>query len=203
MAIRKVAETAFDRTRFALSSLGTILRKPKYLVLFLVTLVFFLYFLSFFKDGNTNLQLIFSGLDFGRKLEVLGRVFIGIGENITSLYGISIILLSILQSLVIIELVFAWRHRKRDKVLDGVSTGGIGAVLGFIALGCPSCGIGLLTPILSAIAGASAAALAESIGCFLTIAAFILLIYTVVHLGYINYITIVNDKSKEKHAKSH
>ena len=197
MGIRSLAETIVDRSKFAAISSGKILRRPKGFLTFLVFLVFFLYFLSFFRDGDGNLQLLFSGLPFGRKLEVLGRVFLGIGDNFTSLYGVTIILLSVLQALVVMHLVFAWRHREKSHALDGASTGGAGAILGFVALGCPSCGIGLLTPLLSAIAGASAAALAESVGIFLTIAAFILLLFTVIKLGYINFITL----SKEEHAK--
>ena len=153
-------------------------------------------------NGNGNWQLICSGLPLGDKLGVLGRVFLNIGENFTSLWGISIILLAILQGIVIAQLVFTWRHREKNATLDGASTGGIGAILGFIALGCPSCGIGLLTPILSAVAGASAVAMAETIGKIFTILAFGLLIFTILRLGYIDYVLASVNNRKEKHAKS-
>jgi hypothetical protein len=101
------------------------------------------------------------------------------------------------------QLIFTRRHREKNVALDSASTGGIGAILGFVALGCPSCGIGLLTPILSAIAGSAATALAESIGRFFTFAAFALLLFTTVRLGYIDYIIISSKNYKEEHAKSH
>ena len=196
MAVRKIAETAIDRFKFACASTGLILKRPKAILLFLFSLLFFLYFLSFFRDGSSNWRLIWSGLAFDRKLEVAGRIFPAILENFCSFYGITIILLSLLQSIIIVHLVFAWRHRERASALDGASTSGIGAVLGFIALGCPSCGIGLLTPLLSAIAGSAAVALAEGLGYVFTVLAFALLIYSFVKLGYANYVTILAAKQK-------
>jgi len=203
MAIRKIAETIADRSKFALVSSGYILRRPKYLCGFIFSFLIILYIFSFFRDGSSNWQLIWSGLAINQKIEILGRAGAGILDNFTSLYGITIIFLSLLQAAVITHLVFAWRHREKNVALDGASTGGVGAILGFVALGCPSCGVGLLMPLLSAIAGASAAALAESIGLIFTILAFGLLLFTIIRLGYINYVIISSRNYKEEHAKSH
>jgi hypothetical protein len=203
MAFRKVIETISDRTKFALVSTSYVIRKPKYLIVCLLTFLIFLFFLTFFRDGNSNWQLLWSGLPLGRKLEVLGRIFPAILENFTSMYGVTIVFLSIFQAIVVMQLVYAWRHRDRASALNGASTGGIAAVFGFIALGCPTCGIGLLTPLLSAIAGSAAVTLAESLGYIFTIIAFILLFYTIISLGYTNYINIINENHKEEHAKSH
>lgn len=199
MAIRKIIESISDRSKFTLLSTGCVLRKIKYLAVFLVSLFIFLYILSFFKDGSGNWQLLWSGLAIDRKIQILGRVFADIFSNFTSLYGVTIIFLSLLQALVVMHLVFAWKHREKNYALDGASTGGVGAILGFVALGCPSCGIGLLTPLLSAIAGASAVALAEGISQLFTIAAFLLMIFTIIRLGYINYIII--SSNKEEHGE--
>lgn len=147
--------------------------------------------------------MLWSGLPFGRKMEVLGRVFPAMLDNFGSLYGWTIVLLAFLQAVIIMQLVFAWRHREKDSALGGASTGGVGAALGFIALGCPSCGVGLLTPLLSAIAGGAAATLAEGASFVFTILAFALLVYTFIKLGYINYIIITNSNTKEEYAKNH
>ncbi len=203
VSFRTIIETCSDRCKFALVSTGYILRRPKYLIVALVTLLVFLFLLTFFRDGDGNWQLLCSGLPFDRKLDVLARVFAGIFSNFTSLYGVCIVFLSLLQALVVMHLVFSWRHREKSAAIDGASAGGIGAVLGFVALGCPSCGIGLLTPILSAVAGASATMLAESIGVIFTVIAFALLFFTVIRLGYINYIIIGSKNYKEEYAKSH
>ncbi len=205
MVFRKIVKkiqdwftTGVDRTKFAMVGVGCLFKKPKYVAVFIVSLLVMLYILSFFRDGAGNWQLLFSGLPFVRKLEMLGMVFLNIWQNFTSLYGLLIILMSILQALVIMLLVFAWRHREKDATIDGASTGSIGAVLGFVALGCPTCGIGLLMPLLTAIAGAGAMALAEGFSQVFTVLAFILLFYTVIKLGYICFITISASKYKEK-----
>ena len=203
MAIRKIIETVSDRSKFALVSTGYLFKKPKYLCVFLLSFLVFLYFLTFFRDGSSNWQLIWSGLAIDSKLEVLGRIFPAILENFCSFYGLTIIFLSLLQGVILMQIVFAWRNREKEQSLNTASTGGVGAILGFLALGCPSCGIGLLTPLLSAIAGASAVALSETIGYILTILAFGLLIFSIIRLGYINYIIIANKNYKEEHAKGH
>lgn len=204
MAVRKIAETFADRCTFALVSTSYILKKPKYLCIFLLSLLVFVYFLTFFRDGSSNWQLIWSGLAFDRKIAVLGRIFPAMLENFQSFYGVTILLLSLLQGIIVAQLVFAWRHReKNQKLAEGVETGGIGAILGFVALGCPSCGIGLLTPLLTAIAGASAVALADTISQIFSILAFVLLFFAIIRLGYINYTIIGSNKYKEEHAKSH
>ena len=118
--------------------------------------------------------------------------------NFTDLYGLLIIALSILQALTIMLLVFTWSHREKEHAIDGASTGSIGAIFGFVALGCPTCGISLLTPLLTAIAGTGAIAAAEGISRVLIVLAFVLLIYTVIKLGYISFITISTNKYKEK-----
>lgn len=203
MAIRKIIEHISDRSRLAIVSLGFIFRKPKYICFFLFSFLLFLYIFTFFRDGSGNWQLLWSGLAFDRKLDLVVRVFTIIPNNFTSIYGTSLAFLSLFQAVVIMQLVFTWRHRDKDAVVDGASTGGVGAILGFIALGCPSCGIGLLAPLLSAIAGSTAAALAEGLSFIFSIAAFGLLLFTIIRLGYIDYVLISSKDYKEENAKSH
>ena len=202
MGIRKVAETIFDRTKLGFQGVCSVFSRPKYAIFGIFCITLIAYILNFWRDGNGNWQLICSGLPLGDKLGVLGRVFTSMIEFFRSFSGLSIAFLALLQGIVITQLVFTWRHREKSATIDGASTGGIGAVLGFIALGCPSCGIGLLTPILSAIAGASAVAMAETIGKIFTFLAFALLIFTILRLGYIDYVLASVNNRKEKHAKS-
>lgn len=200
---RYLATTAADRSKFAVVSIGFLLKQPSYLASFLISLFAFLYILSFFKDGTGNWLLLCSGLPIGDKMGVLGRVAAKILENFADLYGLLIIALSILQALTIMLLIFSWRNREKDYAIDGASTGSIGAIFGFVALGCPTCGLSLLTPILTAIAGTGAVAAAEGVSRVLIVLAFILLIYTVIKLGYVSFIAIGTKKYKEKkHAKS-
>ena len=205
ITFKSILETVSDRCKMALIGTSQLLKRQKYLIAFLVSLFIFLFILSFFKDGNTNWALMTSGLDFGRKMEVLGRVLFEIILNFTSLYGVIIIFMALLQALIVPLLIHSWKCRAKDQAIDGASTGSIGSILGFIALGCPSCGVGLLTPILTAIAGTGAMALAEGVSQIFTIIAFGLLLYTVVKLGYITFINLSTEKvkaKKEQHAKS-
>lgn len=202
MAIRKIIETVTDRTKFALLSLAELVKKPRNLITGIVAFLIFFYLLTFFRDGGSNWQLIWSGLPFGDKLNVLGRVVLDMLVCYKSLYGVFIIFMALLQGVIIMQLAFTWCNRERDKAIDGASTGTIAAILGFITLGCPSCGVGLLSAILTAIAGTGAAVLAEQIGFILIILAFILMIYTIIRLGYIDYVIISSKKAKESHAKS-
>jgi len=201
--IRTFPSTLLDRSKFAASSIWQLLKQPKYLAVFVVSLLLFLYILTFFKNGTSNWTLLWSGLTFGAKIGVLGRVAMDILTNFADLYGILIMMMSLLQAITIMLLVFTWRSREKDQLLDGASTGGIGALFGFIALGCPTCGVSILTPLLTAVAGTGAMAAAEGVSRILIVMAFLLLIYTVIRLGYTSYITISAKKYKEKkHAKS-
>ena len=206
---RRFFEIVGDKIKLASIGIFELLKRPKYLIAFLVSLFVFLFILSFFKDGNSNWLLLCSSLDFHRKMTVIGQVLVGILTNFTSFYGVIIFFMAILQALIISLLIYTWKQRVRDNknkdnTIDGASTGSIGAILGFIALGCPSCGVGLLMPILSAIAGAGALAVAETVSWLFTILAFLLLSYTVVKLGNISFINLCNEKTKrkEKDAKS-
>lgn len=195
-------ESFCDRARYTLVAIYELWHNPKYLSCFIISFLAFLFILSFFKDGDSNWQLLWSGLTFERKMAMLGQVCLGILTNFVSWSGLALIFMSLLQALVVMLLIFAWRQHQRESVIDGASTGGIGAIFGFIALGCPSCGVGLLTPILTTIAGAGAMAMAETVSNIFTILALILLFYTVIKLGYINYVTISAAKATKKEEKT-
>lgn len=195
---------ALDHVKLGGIGISYLLSSKKYLLLFTLSWFFFLFFLTFFKDGSGNLSLLFSGISAEQKMSLLGRVFVLCFSNFLSLYGLSLVLLSLLQGLAISLMVYTWRHKHQDQALSSASTSTVASALGFVALGCPSCGISLLTPILSALAGASASILAERVGTVLTIVAFGLLFYSVFHLGYLVFVIVSARKYKEKHApKNH
>ena len=189
-----------DHAKLGSIGISYLLTFKKYLLLFIFGWVFFLFFLTFFKDGSGNLALLFSGISAEQKLSLLGRIFISCFGNFTSLYGLSLVLLALLQGLAFSLMIYTWRNKYKDQTLSTASTSTVASALGFVALGCPSCGISLLTPILSALAGASASILAEHVGAVLTIVAFALLFYSVFHLGYLVFVIVSARKYKEKHA---
>lgn len=202
--LRNRCELILDRIKLAMVGTGFCLSRKKYLVAFILGSFGFLYFLTFFQSGNSNLQLLFSHLEAEQKIELLGRVFVGCFQNFLSLDGLMLVLLALLQGLAITLMVYTWRHKEKDTVFSTASTSTVASALGFVALGCPSCGISLLTPILSAIAGASAGLLAERVNIILTLVAYGLLFYSICKLGYLVFVIVTAAKYKEKHAsKNH
>lgn len=198
--IRNRLELAGDRIKLAIIGTGFCFSQKKYLASFILLSFAFLYFLTFFQSGNSNLHLLFSGIDADQKIELLGKVFIDCFHNFLSFYGLSIIFLALLQGLAVTLMVYTWRHKKKDETLSTASTSTVASALGFVALGCPSCGISLLTPILSAIAGASASLLAERVNVVLTLVAYGLLLFSICKLGYLVFVITSAAKYKEKHA---
>ena len=118
--VKYFATTALDRAKFSLVSIGYLLKRPAYLLSFLVALFVFLYLLSFFKDGMSNWSLLCSNLPLGSKLNILGQVAAKILNNFTDLYGVLIIFMSILQALTVmllIRLLLLGKSKNTSKVL--------------------------------------------------------------------------------------
>lgn len=190
-----------DRAKLAFVGCGYCLRRPKYLTVFIVSWVAFAYIFTFFRDGMSNWNLLFSGITPEQKMGLLGKCFLNIFVNFASFYGLCIIFLSFLQAVAIVLMIFTYRNRNKEASLNGASTGLVASALGFVALGCPTCGISLLTPILTALAGASAGVLAKTIGDIFLVVAFILLLMTIIRLGYLVFIIVSASNYKEKHER--
>ena len=200
--VKDACESFVDRTKFALVGYKYLLQKPRYITALIISFLIFLYILTQLQDGGSNWQLLWSGLDFGRKMQVFGMSLFAMLQNFTSLMGVVIVILALMQSLCVAGIVFAIRHRQKDDAINGASTGSIASILAFVTLGCPTCGMTLLTPLLTMIAGTSAVALAEKLGVILSIVAFVLLFFTLVQLGYQIFVNVSAERAKEKHAKS-
>ena len=200
--LKNLCETFVDRCKFAVVGYKYLLTRRRYIIAMTISFLIFLYILSQLQNGGTNWNLLWSGLDFGRKMEIFGRSLLSMFENFTSFMGILIVILALMQSLCVAGIVFAIRHRQKDDAINGASAGSIASILAFVTLGCPTCGMTLLTPLLTMIAGTSAVALAEKLGVILSIVAFVLLFFTLVHLGYLIFVNVSAERAKEKHAKS-
>ena len=190
-----------DKAKFALVGFRYLLERPKYIICFIVMTFLFLYVLAQLQEGGVSRSLLWSGLPFAKKIGVFGTSLALMGDCFTSLHGLVLVLLALMQILAVAGIVFAIRDREKDQAINSASAGSIASILAIVTLGCPTCGITLLTPILTMIAGASAVALAERIGVVLTIIAFILLLYTLIQLGYLIYINVSASRAKEKYAE--
>jgi uncharacterized membrane protein HdeD (DUF308 family) len=200
--LKNLFETFVDRCKFAVIGYKYLLSRPRYIIAMVISFLIFLYILSQLQNSGANWQLLWSGLDFGTKMQIFGKTLFSMLENFTSLLGVLIVILALMQSLCVAGIVFAIRHRQKDDALNGASTGSIASILAFITLGCPTCGMTLLTPLLTMIAGTSAVALAEKLGIILSVVAFALLFFTLVQLGYQIFVNVSAERAKEKHAKS-
>lgn len=190
-----------DRAKLAFVGCGYCLRQPKYLTIFIISWVLFAYIFTFFRDGNYNWAIISSGLGAEKKIEVLGKCFLAIFSNFTSFSGLGIIFLSFFQAVAIALMVFTYKNRNKTATLNGASTSVVATALGFLALGCPTCGISMLTPILTTIAGTGAGALSGTLGGIFIVVAFILIIFTLIRLGYLVFIIVSAENYKEKHER--
>ncbi len=200
--LKNLFETFVDRCKFAVVGYKYLLSRPRYVIALIISFLVFLYILSQLQNGGSNWNLLWSGLDFGQKMQVFGNSLASMLGNFTSFTGILIVILALMQSLCVAGIVFAIRHRQKDDAINGASAGSIASILAFVTLGCPTCGMTLLTPLLTMIAGTSAAALAERLGVILSIVAFVLLFFTLIHLGYLIFVNVSAERAKEKHAKS-
>jgi len=200
--LKNLFETFVDRCKFAVVGYKYLLSRPRYVIALIISFLVFLYILSQLQNGGSNWNLLWSGLDFSQKMQVFGNSLASMLGNFTSFTGILIVILALMQSLCVAGIVFAIRHRQKDDAINGASAGSIASILAFVTLGCPTCGMTLLTPLLTMIAGTSAVALAERLGVILSIVAFVLLFFTLVHLGYLIFVNVSAERAKEKHAKS-
>lgn len=188
MGFRKIKRrivAAVDYLKLALVGQHVVLKNPRYVGVFTIAWIGLYYGYFFFRSGNGDWNLLWSGINMGDKLALLGRDFVNMWVSLASWYGLQLAIMTGLQAMTLVLLIFAWRHRDKENALDGASTGGIAAILGMLALGCPSCGLSLITPILTTLAGAGAAVMAEGVSNALLAIAFLLLFYTVIKLGYI------------------
>ena len=202
--LRKAAGSFADKSKFALLGYRSLLSSWTYALLSLLFALLFLYILAQLQEGGYSWGLLWSGLPAARKIGIFWDSWLLIGNCFTSLGGLSLVLLAIMQALALSGIIYALRHRQKEQALNTASTGGIASILAFVTLGCPTCGLSLLTPILTMFAGTGAVAMAERLGWFLTGVAFLLLIYTIVQLGYIIFVDMSAAKTakKEEHAKS-
>ena len=188
MKMRNTLDLWLDETKMAFVGIGVMLKKPFYAILSLVIWLLFAYVLTLFQNGSGTWSLLWSGIDLGSKIGLLGSVWRGVLENFTNLYGVLLMVLSLLQGLTIALLVFVWKGREKKAAVNGLEAGGVGAAFGFLALGCPSCGVSLLAPVLTAIAGTGAVALVDVLGWFFLVFAYLLLLHALRKMGYAAYV---------------
>ena len=189
-----------DHIKMAGPGILGVMRNWRYASIWALCALLFAYLLTFFKDGAGRSSLLFSSLPFKDKTWIIMDIFPNILANFTSLFGWFIILASVLQGLAISLLVFNYKHKQEDLSAE-TSASGFGLLFSFLALGCPSCGVTMLTPVVLTVLGTGALAAVGIISRVFVVLVFILLGYAVIKLGSLAYITLLAKKSKERYAK--
>ena len=200
ISLSDILLSVVDKVKMCGFGIVGVMKNWRYVVVWALCTFIFAYFLTFFKDGAGKTSLLFGNLEFNDKIWILSGNLHGMLTNFTSIYGWFIILASIMQGLAISLLVFNYRHKQNDLGSE-TSASGFGVLLSFLALGCPSCGVSMLTPLIMTVLGAGALALVDIVGKILMIVVFILLSYAIIKLGNLSYVTLSAKKYKERNGR--
>ena len=78
-------------------------------------------------------------------------------------------------------MVFNYSHKQEDLSVE-TSASGFSVLFSFLALGCPSCGVTMFTPLVLTVLGAGALSVINVLGGIFIVLVFILLGYAVIKL---------------------
>ena len=195
--LRKTLERWTDDTKMAFVGVQMVMRQPVYVLIAIAGFLVFSYIFAMFQNGTATWSLLWSSISLGDKMGLLLDVADRILQNFLDLWGLVLILLAALQGLTVSLLIFSWRMKMSAKsTVAGLEAGGVGAAMGFLALGCPTCGTSLFIPFLTMSLGSGAAVVAETLGWILTTLAAILLLYAARRLGYSAFVEITARRHK-------
>lgn len=196
-----------DEWKMALSGIVLATRERKFLVVVLLSFVFFGTLMNLLAGSTAALNL-FWATDFTGKLTILKDGFLGLfGINQNFWDWLLIFSITLLQSILIGLVVLVWQKRRRSrqaqqvasaKNSDNLQNVGLVAGLAVLGSGCPTCGTTLLAPVLGAIFSSSSYALAGTISGLLTLAAALLALFTLKRIGKDAYVMITSEKFQHR-----
>jgi hypothetical protein len=124
--LRSTINLWLDETKMAIAGLSIALKRPKTTTLSLILTLIFAYILTLFKNGTGTWSLFWSTIPLGDKLTATLTVWQRVLENFTSLDGLLLMILALLQGLTIAMLIYVWRHREQKSAIAGLEAGGVG-----------------------------------------------------------------------------
>ena len=187
----------------ALSGLGQVLRQPRYVAGALVGALGFAWLIFLLTNSGFYGALLVSRLPFVDKLGVIGTMFAEIARQAaTSLTGVLLVLVSILQGISLALIIFTAQHNKRNQqTTQQLGLSGIASVAAAIGLGCVPCGTSLILPIVAVFfSGAAAASAATVASTIVLIIALGLSLFSLYRSGQIAAIYITLAQQEEHHA---
>jgi hypothetical protein len=187
----------------ALSGIGQVLRQPRYVAGALVGALGFAWLIFLLTNSGFYGALLVSRLPFVDKLGVIGTMFAEIARQAaTSLTGVLLVLVSILQGISLALIIFTAQHNKRNQqTTQQLGLSGIASVAAAIGLGCVPCGTSLILPIVAVFfSGAAAASAATVASTIVLIIALGLSLFSLYRSGQIAAIYITLAQQEEHHA---
>lgn len=185
-------------------------RNRRFLVTFVLAFVIFGTLMSLLSSSTAVLS-IFWGTDIAGKLKIIGDGFLslfGVGRNFWD--WLLTFFIVVLQSILIALVALVWQKKRRSRKSQIVATAtnadhlqnaGLAAGLAILGSGCPTCGTTLLAPVLGTLFSSSSYALAGTISGILTVAAVIIALLSLKHIGGDAYALIISEKYQAKHQK--
>ncbi|MBU0613515.1 hypothetical protein KKB10_05925 [Patescibacteria group bacterium] len=134
-------------------SLKEVFKKPSYIIL-ATAISFVIYVISIWLPSKDLLRLVFDSelFNFGERIKFLWSMFGLIKTNFSITSGTLVVILSLLGGVNMTLFVFYFKRRVKLQKSAGISV--LGIIIGFLGIGCASCG----SIVLSSFIGFSAAA---------------------------------------------
>ena len=111
--IRKAPGNFADKAKFAVVGFRYLFGNPKYITCFALASIVFLYILAQLQEGGSSWRLLWSGLALDRKIGVLGTTIALMGSCFTSLGGILLVFLALMQGLAVAGIVLPYAIAKK------------------------------------------------------------------------------------------
>lgn len=206
-----------DDCKLAAAGILLAFKKPKFVLVFLLTLILFGTLMNLLTNGLSQFLLLFQ-LDWSGKWLTLSSAFLAtFGVGRAFLDWLFVFCIAFLQALLVGLIVLIWHQRTRARKAadatpeakaaaepetaanvatrnsDNLQTASLTAGLALLASGCPTCGTSLLVPLLASFTSASSA-LAGALSGVLYAFAIILALWSLRRIGGEVYAIIISEK---------
>lgn len=189
-----------DEWQLAVQGVWLALHNWKFVVVMLVTFVFFGTLMNLLYDGLGVFGQFFK-MDWGGKMTILGNAFLalfGIGRGFGE--WALVFFISLLQGILIGLVALVWKKRRGQNSAN-VQNAGLVTGLAVLGSGCPTCGTTLLAPVIGAIGSTGGYALAGTLSGLLMVAAIVVALLALKKVGTDAYAIIISERYKEKKCK--
>ena len=192
----------WDEWRMALAGVALACRKPKFIVVAVITFLVFGTLMNLLTNGFSSFRLM-AAADWGGKLQIVGDAMLatfGVGRSLVDWALIFVI--SLLQGVLVGLVVLVWHKKRGGKAEsddgDNVQSVGLAAGLAVLSSGCPTCGTTLLMPVIGAISSTGGYALAGAISGVVFVLALVVALWALKRIGLEAYVIIKGEEHERR-----